>query len=60
MNKLQQFGIIRHTLTFVGGMLLYNGILNENEAQEITSAAMTLFALIWSAWEKRKTTKEPK
>lgn len=54
MNKLQQFGIIRHTLTFIGGLLLYNGLLNENEVQEGISALMTLTGIVWSVVEKRK------
>ncbi len=55
MNQLQKNGLIRHTLTFIGGLLLYNGLLNENEVQELVSASMTLIGLIWSILEKRKT-----
>ena len=54
MNQHQKYGTIRHTLTFVSGLLLYNGILNENEAQEIVSGIMTLVALVWSIVEKNK------
>jgi len=55
MNQEQKNGLIRHTLTFVGGLLLYNGLLNENEVQEGISAIMTLIGLVWSIIEKRKT-----
>jgi len=55
MNQEQKNGLIRHTLTFIGGLLLYNGLLNENEVQELVSASMTLIGLIWSILEKRKT-----
>lgn len=55
MNKEQKNGLIRHTLTFVGGLLLYNGLLNENEVQEGVSALMTIVGLVWSILEKRKT-----
>lgn len=55
MNKEQKNGLIRHTLTFVGGLLLYNGLLNENEVQEGVSALMTIVGLVWSVLEKRKT-----
>lgn len=55
MNREQKNGLIRHTLTFVGGLLLYNGLLNENEVQEGVSALMTIVGLVWSILEKRKT-----
>lgn len=55
MNKEQKNGLIRHTLTFIGGLLLYNGLLNENEVQEGVSALMTIVGLVWSILEKRKT-----
>jgi hypothetical protein len=54
MKKEQIFGIIRHTLTFVGGLLFYNGVLDDSEATEIVSATMTLIGLIWSIVEKNK------
>ena len=54
MNQQQKYGVIRHTLTFIAGLLLYNGVLNENEAQEIVSGIMTLISLIWSVVEKNK------
>lgn len=54
MNQQQKYGVIRHTLTFISGLLLYNGVLNENEAQEIVSGVMTLVALVWSIIEKNK------
>lgn len=54
MNQQQKYGIIRHTLTFIAGLFLYNGMLNENEAQEIVSGIMGLVALVWSIVEKNK------
>lgn len=54
MKKEQKYGVIRHTLTFISGLLLYNGVLNENEAQEIVSVIMSLISLIWSVVEKNK------
>jgi hypothetical protein len=54
MKKEQTFGIIRHTLTFIGGLLFYNGVLDENETTEIVSATMTLVGLVWSILEKNK------
>lgn len=54
MKKEQIFGMIRHTLTFVGGLLFYNGVLDESDATEIVSATMTLIGLVWSIIEKNK------
>ena len=54
MKKEQTFGIIRHTLTFLGGLLFYNGVLSESESTEIISATMTLIGLVWSIIEKNK------
>lgn len=54
MKKEQIFGLIRHTLTFVGGLLFYNGFLDDSEAAGVVSATMTLIALIWSIVEKNK------
>lgn len=53
MNKLQIFGIIRHTLTFIGGVLVINGILDEGLVSELSGAVMTLVAGIWSIVEKK-------
>jgi hypothetical protein len=53
MKKEQIFGIIRHTLTFVGGILVMNGIGDESVFAEIAGGAMGLVAAVWSLFEKK-------
>lgn len=53
VSKEQIFGIIRHGLTFVGGILLVKGQVDEGQWYEISGAAMSLIAVIWSVFEKK-------
>lgn len=53
MKKEIVFGIIRHTLTFVGGILVLKGIVDEATLSEITGAVITLVGGIWSVIEKK-------
>lgn len=48
MTKEQFLGIIRHTLTFVGGILIMRGILTDALTAELTGAVLTLAGGIWS------------
>ena len=49
MTKEQVLGLVRHTLTFVGGILIAKGLVTEGLTQEIIGAATTLVGAIWSA-----------
>lgn len=53
MKKEIVFGIIRHTLTFVGGVLVLKGVLDEATLSEISGAIITLVGGIWSVLEKK-------
>ena len=48
MNKEQVLGIIRHTLTFVGGVLVIKGLSSEAAVSETIGAVMTAVGLLWS------------
>ena len=48
MNKEQVLGIIRHTLTFVGGILIMKGLATEAMTQETIGALMTAVGAVWS------------
>jgi hypothetical protein len=48
MNVEQVLGIIRHTLTFVGGILVTKGLISEAQSQEIIGTTITLVGAIWS------------
>lgn len=54
MTKEQIFGIIRHTLTFVGGLLVMKGIMDDSSLEALTSGIMTITGIIWSIVEKNK------
>lgn len=54
MNKDQVLGIIRHTLTFVGGILVAKGLIDEGMLTEIVGGAVTLVGAIWSVVAKTK------
>ena len=47
--------MIRHTLTFVGGLLVMRGTIDEGHAHEITGGVVTLVGLIWGVVAKEKT-----
>ena len=54
MTKEQILGILRHTLTFAGGILLMKGIIDESTWTEISGSALTLIGAIWSVIDKNK------
>ena len=52
--KQQTLGIIRHALTFVGGIIVMKGLVDEATVAEISGLAMTFIGAIWSVLDKRK------
>lgn len=54
MKKEQVLGIIRHTLTFVGGILVAKGLIEEAMVQEIIGGVASLVGLIWSVVSKKE------
>ena len=52
MKKEQTLGLIRHTLTFVGGLLIMKGIVDEAMVSEISGAVMTVIGGVWSVVDK--------
>jgi hypothetical protein len=52
MKKEQILGIVRHTLTFVGGILITKGLVDDVMAAEIIGGIMTLIGSIWSVVNK--------
>ncbi len=53
LTKEQIMGIIRHGLTFVGGILIMKGLVSESVVADITGALMTLTGAIWSIVDKK-------
>jgi hypothetical protein len=54
MTKEQVLGIVRHVLTFVGGVLVAKGLATDVMSNELIGAAMTLVGGVWSIISKNK------
>lgn len=54
MTKEQILGIARHALTFLGGILIMKGLVDESVWAEISGGAITLAGAIWSIIDKNK------
>jgi len=54
LTKEQVLGIARHTLTFVGGILVMKGLIDESTVQEIIGGLITLGGTVWSVIAKAK------
>jgi hypothetical protein len=52
MKEEQIQGIVRHTLSAVGGWLVYKGYVESADVQAITGVILTLIATIWSVVSK--------
>lgn len=53
-TREQVLGIIRHTLTFVGGIFIAKGTVDETAVTEIIGGVVTLVGAIWSIVVKNK------
>ncbi len=51
-NKDQVMGVVRHVLTFGGGILIAMGHVEEALWAEVSGAVMTLVGAAWSIWDK--------
>lgn len=54
MKKEQWLSVIRHTLTFVGGILVIKGAIDESTLEQVISGVITLTGLIWGVLEKKE------
>lgn len=54
MKKTQILSILRHTLTFLGGIVVMKGVIDETTATEIIGGVVTLVGLIWGVVDKTK------
>jgi len=53
MNKLKMLGVIRHILTFAGGILITKGVIDESTTNEIIGGIIALLSAIWSVTDKQ-------
>ena len=56
MTKEQVLGIIRHGLTFIGGILIVKGIADEGMVTEAIGAIVTAVGAVWSVIKNKPTT----
>ena len=54
LTKEQLLGIVRHAVTFIGGILVMKGLIDDSLVQEILGGATTLARAIWSVVDKNK------
>ena len=54
MSKEIILGIVRHTLTFAGGILVAKGLLDQGVLAEIIGGVMTVVGGVWSVIDKTK------
>ncbi len=54
MKRDKIFGIIRHILTFAGGIIVLNGHIDDSMLQEIIGASMSIIGLVASIFDKDK------
>ena len=54
LTKEQILGIVRHGLTFVGGILVMKGLLDEPIWAEISGSVIALTGGVWSIIDKSK------
>jgi len=54
LTKEQLLGIVRHTITFVGGILVTKGYIDDSILTEIVGGATALAGAIWSIIAKNK------
>jgi hypothetical protein len=53
MNKEQILGLIRHTLTFVGGIIVAHGVATEALTADLIGGIMTVVGSVWSIVSKK-------
>ena len=54
LTREQVLGIVRHALTFIGGIVVMRGLVDETMVTEIVGSVVTLTGAIWSIVAKTK------
>jgi hypothetical protein len=53
MKKEQILGLIRHFLTFAGGLAIAKGLIDQTQETELVGAICALVGSIWSVLSKK-------
>ena len=56
LTKEQVLGIVRHALTFIGGIVIARGLVDETLVTECIGGVLTLTGAIWSIIDKKVVT----
>ena len=54
LTKEQLLGIVRHTITFIGGILITKGYIDDSILAEVAGGATAFAGAIWSIIAKNK------
>jgi hypothetical protein len=54
LTKEQFLGIVRHSLTFIGGIMVMKGVIDDAVLSEVIGGVVTLAGTIWSIVAKQK------
>jgi hypothetical protein len=54
LTKEQLFGVIRHSMTFIGGIFIAKGFIDETILTELIGGVLTTSGAIWSIISKNK------
>ncbi len=53
VQKEQVLGLIRHALTFIGGIVIAKGLASDAQVMEMIGATLTLVGTVWSVLAKK-------
>jgi len=54
LSKEEFLGLVRHGLTFVGGVIIAGGLLDAGLYTELSGGLLTIAGVVWSILSKRK------
>lgn len=54
MNKDQVLGLVRHILTFGGGILVTKGLASDAMSTELIGSLISIVGIVWSIVSKKK------
>lgn len=54
MNMDMVLGVVRHVLTFGGGLLVTKGVIDETTMLSVVGAVVTIVGAVWSMLDKKE------
>jgi hypothetical protein len=53
MKKEKVMGVVRHTLTFLGGIFVLQGSIDQELVEQIIGATSSIIGVVWSIMSKK-------